>query len=202
MPAKPIKFARVRQKFSKYRSKCPTCFSNVVFVKCANRSNHGRLSVLFFLPYITKRLIDSEYRNRVRPKRQDKHRNGTKRLLYIHYSDIFVNSHAILGYIMLELLKQNFETKFDIPNFLCFIHMYTAYKVVCKNCNFLYRVTTELTTGIGQGAQAPPFQKWGDGGTSGFVLPPPPLLDRGNVRNSLFWDPHFAHILWLKTHFF
>ena len=119
--------------------KCPTCSSNVVFVKYANRSNHGRLSVLFFLPYITKRLNDSEYRIRVRPKhqngtqtpkRQDKHRNGTERRLYIHYSDIFVNSHAILGYIMLEMLKQNFETKFDIPNFLCFIHMYTAYKVV------------------------------------------------------------------------
>ena len=114
MPAKPIKFARVRQKLRKYRSKCPTCSSNVVFVKCANRSNHGRLSVLFFLPYITKRLIDSECRNRVRPKhrngtqtpkRQDKHRNGTERRLYIHYSDIFVNSHAILGYIMLEMLK-------------------------------------------------------------------------------------------------
>ena len=143
MPAKPIKFARVRQKLRKYRSKCPTCSSNVVFVKCANRSNHGRLSVLFFLPYNTKRLIDSEYRNRVRPKhrngtqtpkRQDKHRNGTERRLYIHYSDIFVNSHAILGYIMLEMLKQNFETKFDIPNFLCFIHMYTAYKVVQNEC--------------------------------------------------------------------
>ena len=142
------------------------------------------------------------------PKQQDKHRSGTERRLCIHYSDIFVNSHAILGYIMLEMLKQNFETKFDIPNFLCFIHMYTAYKVVsmCKNCNFLYRVTTELTTGVGQGAQAPPphFQKWGDGGTSGFVPPPPTytLLDRGNVLNSLFWDPHFAHILWLKHIFF
>ena len=98
MPAKPIKFARVRQKLRKYRSKCPTCSSNVVIVKCANRSNHGRLSVLFFLPYITKRLIDSEYQNRVRPKHrngthtpkwQDKHRNGTERRLYIHYSDIF-----------------------------------------------------------------------------------------------------------------
>ena len=79
---------------------------------------------------------------------------------------------------MLEMLKQNFETKFDIPNFLCFIHMYTAYKVVfmCKYCNFLYRVTTELTTGVGQRGTSPPppFQKWGDGGTSGFVPPPPP----------------------------
>ena len=48
----------------------------------------------------------------------------------------------------------------------------------------------------GQGARAPPpphFQKWG--GTSGFVSPP--LLGRANVLISLF-----AHILWLKTHFF
>ena len=60
MPAKPVKFARFRQKLRKYWSKCRTCSSNVVFVKCANRSNHGRLSVLFFLPYTTKRLIDSE----------------------------------------------------------------------------------------------------------------------------------------------
>ena len=145
------------------------------------------------------------------PKQQDKHRSGTERRLYIHYSDIFVNSHAILGYIMLEMLKQNFETKFDIPNFLCFIHMYTAYKVVsmCKNCNFLYRVTTELTTGVGQGAQAPPppptFKSEGMGAQVGLCPPPPPthtLLDRGNVLNSLFWDPHFAHIFWLKTLFF
>ena len=112
------------------------------------------------------------------PKQQDKHRSGTERRLYIHYCDIFVNSHAILGYIMLEMIKQNFETKFDIPNFLCFIHMYTAYKVVsmCKNCNFLYRVTTELTTGVGQGAQAPPppFKSEGMGAQVGLCPPPPP----------------------------
>ena len=68
------------------------------------------------------------------PKRQDKHQNGTEHRLYIHYSDIFVNSHAILGYYYVGNAKTkfsfNFETKFDIPNFLCFIHMYTAYKVI------------------------------------------------------------------------
>ena len=73
---------------------------------------------------------------------------------------------------MLEMLKQNFETKFDIPNFLCFIHMYTAYKVVCKNCNYLYRVTTELTTGIGQGAHPPTFKSEGMGAQVGLCPPP------------------------------
>ena len=89
---------------------------------------------------------------------------------------------------MLEMLKQNFETKFDIPNFLCFIHnKYTAYKVVsmCKNCNFLYRVTTEFTTGVGQGAQAPPpFKSEGMGAQVGLCPPlTHTLLDRGNVLN-------------------
>ena len=47
MSAKPIKFARVRPKLRKYRSKCPTSASNVVLVKCANRLNHGCLNVFF-----------------------------------------------------------------------------------------------------------------------------------------------------------
>ena len=99
-------------------------------------SPNGCLSVLFFLPYTTKRLIDSEYQNRVRPNTETapkhrngriiKHRNGTERRLYIHYSDIFVNSHSILGYIVYYVgnaktkFSFNFETKFDIPNFLFF----------------------------------------------------------------------------------
>ena len=97
---------------------------------------------------------------------------------------------------MLEMLKQNSVStlkpslifRISSVSYTC---MYTAYKVVCKNCNFLYRVTTKHTTGVrqgggggGQGGTSPPpphFQKWG--GISGFV---PPLLDRGNVLNSLF----------------
>ena len=47
----------------------------------------------------------------------------------------------------------------------------------------------------GGGHVPPHFQKLG--GTSVFVPPPHTLLDRANVLISLF-----AHILWLKTHFF
>ena len=58
-------------------------------------------------------------------------------------------------------------------------------------------VGLERRKGVGEGGGAggtcPHFQKWGGGGTSGFV--PPPLFGRANVLISLF-----AHILWLKTH--
>ena len=49
----------------------------------------------------------------------------------------------------------------------------------------------------GQGGTSPPphFQKWGGGHKC--VCAPPPLLGSANVLISLF-----AHILWLKTHFF
>ena len=143
------------------------------------------------------------------PKQQDKHRSGTERRLYIHYSDIFVNSHAILGYIMLEMLKQNFETKFDIPNFLCFIHMYTAYKVVsmCKNCNFLYRVTTELTTGVGQGAQAPPpLSKVRGWGHKWVCAPPPPYTHTFGQRKcskfTILGSPFCSYFVVKNTFFF
>ena len=49
----------------------------------------------------------------------------------------------------------------------------------------------------GAGGHEPPpphFQKWG---AQVGLCPPPPLLGRANVLISLF-----AHILWLKTHFF
>ena len=55
--------------------------------------------------------------------------------------------------------------------------------------------------GVGEGGagghKPPHFQKWG--AQVGLCPPPPPhtLLGRANVLISLF-----AHILWLKTHFF
>ena len=49
--------------------------------------------------------------------------------------------------------------------------------------------------GGGGGGTCLPTFKSGGGDTSGFVAPP--LLGRANVLVSLF-----AHILWLKTHFF
>ena len=48
----------------------------------------------------------------------------------------------------------------------------------------------------GGGARGPP-PTFKSGGHKWVCAPPPPLLGRANVLISLF-----AHILWLKTHFF
>ena len=74
------------------------------------------------------------------------------------------------------------------------IKMWGAMHLKRKNVIILFN-----TKGVGeggQGARPPPhFQKWG--AQVGFCAPPPPLLGRANVLISLF-----AHIVWLKTHFF
>ena len=75
------------------------------------------------------------------------------------------------------------------------IHNGHAFMISMNEIKLYKRVQGRRRRG-GRGHVPPHFQKWGGGGgTSGLC--PPPLLDRANVLISLF-----AHILWLKTHFF
>ena len=79
-------------------------------------------------------------------------------------------------------------------------HFFASVSTKCRLVKtILLLIVTNHIKGVGEGgagggARASPLSKVG--GTSGFV-PPPPLLGRANVLVSLF-----AHILWLKTHFF
>ena len=84
----------------------------------------------------------------------------------------------------------------------CSYALYITKKVLwfCFWCDmlvrFIYRYVCNQgrRRGAGGGGTSPPLSKVGG---HKWVCAPPPLLGRANVLISLF-----AHILWLKTHFF